>query len=109
MSKIIEVESSLTDRYQTTVPAAVRQALALEKRDKLRFSIQDDGSVVLNRVDRDSENNPVLAQFLTFLGADLSAHPERLQAIDTTLKEKLDELVGDVDVDLESALDDSAR
>ena len=36
MSAGLEVESTLTDRYQTTVPQTVRRALRLGKRDKIR-------------------------------------------------------------------------
>ncbi len=35
MAATIEVESTLTDRYQTTVPETVRRALKLGKRDKI--------------------------------------------------------------------------
>ena len=35
----LEVESTLTDRYQTTVPETVRRALRLGKRDKIHYSI----------------------------------------------------------------------
>ena len=34
MAATLEVESTLTDRYQTTVPETVRRALQLGKRDK---------------------------------------------------------------------------
>ena len=34
-----EAESTLTERYQTTVPETVRRALRLSKRDKIRFTI----------------------------------------------------------------------
>ena len=33
---IEEVQSALTDRYQTTVPQPVRRALGLRKRDRIR-------------------------------------------------------------------------
>lgn len=33
----LEFESTLTDRYQTTAPTAVRQALRLGKRDRIRY------------------------------------------------------------------------
>ena len=36
VSPIEEVESTLTDRYQTTVPQPVRRALGLRKRDRIR-------------------------------------------------------------------------
>ena len=35
--------SSLTDRYQTTVPEPVRRALDLHKRDKIRFVEEENG------------------------------------------------------------------
>lgn len=35
MPATLEVESTLTDRYQTTVPETVRRALQLHKRDKI--------------------------------------------------------------------------
>lgn len=38
MTQPLEVESTLTDRYQTTVPATVRQALKIGKRDKIHYT-----------------------------------------------------------------------
>ena len=46
---VLELESTLTDRYQTTVPAAVRQALQLHKRDRIRYRVMDGGQVLLER------------------------------------------------------------
>ncbi|MFM6063282.1 MAG: type II toxin-antitoxin system PrlF family antitoxin, partial [Microcystis panniformis] len=36
-------ESTLTDRYQTTIPDSVRKVLGLNKRDKICYNIQPDG------------------------------------------------------------------
>jgi antitoxin PrlF len=47
MSAPLEAESTLTDRYQTTVPETVRRALRLKKRDKIRYTIRSSGEVVL--------------------------------------------------------------
>ena len=44
-----QIESTLTDRYQTTVPETVRRALRLGKRDKIHYTIRPDGEVVLTR------------------------------------------------------------
>ena len=41
--------SKLTSKYQTTVPAPVREALSLEKGDALVFEIADDGAVSLRK------------------------------------------------------------
>lgn len=52
MPTTLETESTLTDRYQTTVPEAVRRALRLGKRDRIRYAIQPDGCVLLSRADQ---------------------------------------------------------
>ena len=39
MPATLEVESTLTDRYQTTVPETVHRALRLSQRDKIRYTI----------------------------------------------------------------------
>ncbi len=59
-------DSTLTNRYQTTIPEMVRKALRLKKRDKIRYILQSDGSVKIFRLGQD-ETDPVLTQFLTFL------------------------------------------
>ena len=58
MSAGLEVESTLTDRYQTTVPQTVRRALRLGKRDKIHYSIRPGGEVVLTRVDAAQVDDP---------------------------------------------------
>ena len=104
MAATLEVDSSLTDRYQTTVPATVRRALRLGKRDKIRYAIRPNGEVVLTRAEGPDGDDPVLARFLGFLASDMAAHPERLQAIDTGLARRLQSLVGNIEVDLDAAL-----
>ncbi|MFZ5487391.1 MAG: type II toxin-antitoxin system PrlF family antitoxin [Pseudomonadota bacterium] len=104
MAATLEVESTLTDRYQTTVPETVRRALKLGKRDKIHYTIRPSGEVVLTRAEAPEGDDPVLGQFLGFLAADITRHPERLQAVDAALIERLQSLVGGVDVDLEAAL-----
>lgn len=105
MSATIELESTLTDRYQTTVPDAVRRALRLGKRDRIRYLVQDNGSVVLQRAGE--EDDPVLGAFLDFLARNIAAHPQRVQAIDTGLAERMHALTQGIKVDLNAALDPS--
>jgi antitoxin PrlF len=102
MSATIELESTLTDRYQTTVPDAVRRALRLGKRDRIRYLVQDNGSVVLQRAGE--EDDPVLGAFLDFLAKDIAENPQRLQAIDAGLARRLQSLAAEVEVDLDAAL-----
>lgn len=100
----LEVESTLTDRYQTTVPETVRRALRLGKRDKIHYSIRPGGEVVLTRAERADEADPVLGQFLGFLSRDIASHPERLQGIDATFVQRLQSLTGGIEVDLAAPL-----
>ena len=104
MSASLEVESTLTDRYQTTVPETVRRALGLGKRDKLHYSIRPSGDVVLSRAESPTDDDPLLSQVLGFLARDIATHPERLQAVDAALAQRLQSLVGDVEVDLSAPL-----
>ena len=104
MAATFEVESTLTDRYQTTVPETVRRALKPGKRDKIHYTIRPSGEVVLTRVEASDGDDPVLGQVLGFLAADITRHPERLQAVDAGLVQRIQSLVGGVDVDLDAAL-----
>lgn len=104
MSATLDVESTLTDRYQTTVPETVRRALRLGKRDKIHYTIRPTGEVVMTRAGASEGEDPLLGQFLGFLAHDLANHPERLQAVDAGLVQRLQSLVGSVEVDLDAAL-----
>ena len=104
MAATLEVESTLTDRYQTTVPETVRRALHLGKRDKIHYTIRPGGEVVLSRAEPTEESDPVLGSFLGFLARDIASHPERLQAIDASFVQRLQSLTGGIEVDLDAAL-----
>jgi len=104
MGATLEVESTLTDRYQTTVPETVRRALSLGKRDKIHYTIRPGGEVVLTRVDVPDVDDPVLGQFLGFLSRDIASHPEHLLAVDANFVQRIQSLVADIEVDLDAAL-----
>ena len=104
MPATLQVESTLTDRYQTTVPETVRRALRLHKRDKIHYTIRPDGEVVLTRAAAGESDDPALAPFLGLLARDLAEHPERLQAVDAGLAQRIQALVGGVEVDLDAPL-----
>lgn len=104
MPATLEVESTLTDRYQTTVPETVRRALRLNKRDKIHYTIRPSGEVVLSRAESTENDDPLLGHFLAFLAHDIATHPSRLQAVDAGLVQRLQSMVGDVEIDFDSAL-----
>lgn len=102
---ILDAESSLTNRYQTTVPATVRAALGLEKGDKIQYSILAEGQVVISKASASIED-PVLESFLDFMTADMQTHPSNIQPVSDGLKNKIESLVTDVEVNLDAPLDD---
>jgi antitoxin PrlF len=104
MAHTLKLESTLTDRYQTTVPNAVRHALKLGKRDKISYLIQPDGGVMLARASSETENDPVVGKFLDFLARDVAAHPEHLKSIDPGLRKRIKSLVKNIEVDLDAPL-----
>ncbi len=88
----------------TTVPETVRRALRLGKRDKIHYTIRPSGEVLLTRADASAGDDPVLGQFLRFLARDIASHPERLQAVDVGLVQRLHASVDGIEVDLDAAL-----
>ena len=81
----LHVESTLTDKYQATVPDAIRKALKLNKRDRIRFTLEPDGSVVLSRAAPGDPDDAVVRHFLQLLARELDSHPERFRALSPVL------------------------
>jgi antitoxin PrlF len=98
-------ESTLTDRYQTTIPKVVRETLGLGKGDRLKYSI-DAGKVSIVRADVEEANDPILEEFLDFLARDMKEHPKRIQAIDSHFAHRITSLAQDVQADLDQPLED---
>lgn len=103
MSAFVQEESKLTGRYQTTVPSGVRKQLRIGKGDRIRYRVEANGRVYIEAV-REGDADPALGAFLDFVEADIKAHPERLKAFDGALRDRLQALVGHIDVDLDAPL-----
>lgn len=104
MPVILEAESTLTDRYQTTLPQPVRHALGLGKRDKIRYTIRSNGDVLLRRGSSADDADPALGSFLDFLADDIAEYPARLKAVDSDTVRYLTSLTGGGELDLDSHL-----
>lgn len=98
-------ESTLTDRYQTTVPDPVRKVLGLSKRDKISYTIESDGKVVMSRAEN-RESDPILGKFLSFIAQDIGKNPQHLQVISSNLVNHVQSLVSEVEIDLDAPLSD---
>lgn len=99
----LKSESTLTDRYQTTVPDTVRKALGLGKRDKICYTIESNGVVTISRVTLPAED-PVIGKFLSFLAQDMSNNPQQIQSIEVNLVERIKLLVADIEIDIDAPL-----
>ncbi|MER0239005.1 type II toxin-antitoxin system PrlF family antitoxin [Fulvimarina sp. MAC8] len=103
MSAAHDAVSTLTERYQTTVPRAVRKQLQLGKGDKIRYRTSSDGRVYIEPV-YSEELDPALGPFLDLLENDIRSHPEHLKVFGGNLHRRIEALVGDIEVDLDEAI-----
>jgi antitoxin PrlF len=86
-----EIESSLTDRYQTTVPARIRKLLGLNKRDKLEWILDESGGVRISKRNPETleHGDPTVDAWLDFLAKDMANHPERLVPLTAEMYEDI--------------------
>src|SRR5258708_16908425 len=79
-AEILEIPATITDRGQTTVPAAIRKMLALGKRDQVVFRGLADGTVVIAKKQSSADDgDPVIGTFLAFLARDMANEPSRIR------------------------------
>ncbi len=106
-AKVLEISATITERGQTTVPAAIRGMLQLGKKDQVVFRGLADGTVVIAKKNRPDDNvDPVVGAFLTFLAKDMADHPSRIKGLPGHLIARGRTLVDGVDVDLDAVLPD---
>ena len=97
------IQSSVTERFQTTIPKGVREALGLRRGDTLAYEVRGEEVVVRRRPEQEGDD-PVLVAFLDLLERDIAAKPERLQRVPDALVQRARELVDGVEIDLDAAL-----
>lgn len=103
---VVVDRSTLTDRYQTTIPEKVRDALHLGKRDKIVYALRKDGVVELRRDEPNETEDPALGPFLALLARDMQSHPGHLQPATRSLYDRMMSAVQGVEVDLNERLPD---
>jgi len=97
------IQSSVTERFQTTIPKGVREALGLRRGDTLAYEVRGEEVVVRRRPEQEGDD-PALTGFLDLLERDIAAHPERLHRVPEALVQRGRELVDGAEVDLVAAL-----
>lgn len=103
MTKIFQAASTLTDRYQTTIPEPIREILHLGKRDKITYTIDENGKVLISRA---NEDDPILGDFLNFLANDIKRNPSQIRSMDPILIKRAQKLISGIEVDLDAPLDE---
>jgi antitoxin PrlF len=100
-------KSTLTDRFQTTIPTFVRQELGLGKRDLIEFFKADDGSILLRKAaptSHSEEFSPELGAWLEFIARDHNQRPTTLKPFTTEMRDAAYSLFGDQEIDLAAEL-----
>jgi antitoxin PrlF len=90
--EILKAQATLTARYQTTVPTAIRKVLGLNANDKLEYTVDDDGRVVLTKGDPAhhlDQFDPAVGEFLKFLDSEIQSNPGRLQVATKELSDRI--------------------
>lgn len=101
----LRFEATLTDKYQNTVPTAVRKALHLRKRDKVAYVIRG-GKVILEKVvSEEDQVDPAVQAFLGLLEREMVANPQRLKPFGGETSHRATELVDGMDIDLDAPLE----
>lgn len=101
----LEIDATITERGQTTVPAAIRKMLGVSK-GAIVFKAMPDGTVIVEAKRDESEEDPVLEAFLSFLAHDIARNPQAPVPLSLALLQEGRNLVGDVAIDLDAPLDD---
>lgn len=100
----MNITSTLTSRYQTTIPEAVRKQLGLQKQDQLVYELQPDGQVYIRKAEAE-HSDPALRPFLQLLERDIATRPEELRELTDVELSELSNLTEGVDIDLFAPLD----
>ena len=101
----IEIEATITARGQTTVPAAIRRMLGIQK-GAIVFKGMPDGTVIIEPKPAEDEEDPVIAKFLAFLARDIEQNPQNLVPLTQEMLDESYSLVGDIDIDMDAPLED---
>ncbi|MET3615110.1 antitoxin PrlF [Rhizobium aquaticum] len=100
----IEIDATITERGQTTVPAAIRKMLGVRK-GGIVFKGLADGTVVIEPKLEADEADPVLDEFLAFLERDIPANAT-IKPLDARLLHEIDTLIEGVEIDLDVPIPD---
>ena len=100
----LRAESRLTERSQTTIPAAIRDALHLKPGEYIHYTLLPGGKVIMSR--QEEEDDPVVSHFLSFLENDMIKNPQNIHQVPAAFWAGIKALTAGVEVDLDAPLTD---
>lgn len=100
----LTASSTLTSRFQTTVPELVRKTLGLGKQDKLEYVISEKGVVTLKKSEASDNTDPFLRPFLNLLERDIQENPQNIRVVSVQELAKTEQLLAGVEVNLDEPL-----
>ena len=101
----LRAESRLTERSQTTIPAAIRDALHLKPGENIQYTLLAGGKVIMSRKEEELDD-PVVSQFLSFLENDMKKNPQNIVPVPVAFWDSIKALTAGVEVDLDAPLTD---
>lgn len=102
----LRAESRLTERSQTTIPAAIRDALQLKPGESIHYTLLAGGKVIMSRKDEE-QDDPVVSQFLAFLENDMKKNPQNIVPVSASFWNGIKTLTSGVEVNLDEPLTDN--
>lgn len=99
----LRAESRLTERSQTTIPAAIRDALHLKPGEYIHYTLLAGGKVIMSRQEEE-QDDAVISQFLTFLENDMKKNPQNIRQVPEAFWAGIKALTAGVGVDLDAPL-----
>lgn len=104
MATLFERASKITSQGQTTVPKDIRDVLHVAEGDELKYSLDENGRVILSRADAEIED-PIITRFLSFLATDMLEHPERISALPEGLLSRAAALTEGMEINLDEPIE----
>lgn len=93
--------STVTERFQTTVPAPVRAAMSLGRGDELTWAMKEDGTFVVSKASTEHED-PAIQGFLKVLESGITEGYVVPATVE--MRDRVAELIDGVEFDMNAPL-----
>lgn len=92
---VLQQESTVTRKGQTTIPKPIRDALDLHEGDSITFNLDAANGVQIKKTQ--AQTDPVIQHFLAFLARSIIKEPDMIQGLTPELASSLERLLEGVE------------